>query len=193
MFGVSGRCYRVALRHLWSGARPTVALHSVWARPCRAGTPPACRMVKSSGLSSMARSTSKSRLRIMWASRCRRGPRAWRPCRAAPSLRRWWAPRRAARPHVGSYGNRAISGYGSATVPPAPGSTLGFWPVWSYLAGTRQTRSHNFCQRAPPTSNSWHHPIGVCRTLTRVCSLVHGETCPACWAPTTVNDFDGLT
>ena len=28
------------------------------------------------------------------------------------------------------------SGYGSATAPPAPGSTLGFWPVWSYLAGT---------------------------------------------------------
>ena len=28
------------------------------------------------------------------------------------------------------------SGYGSATVPPAQGSTLRFWPVWSYLAGT---------------------------------------------------------
>ena len=38
----------------------------------------------------------------------------------------------------------------------------------------------------PPLSKSWHDPIGVCRTLTRVCSLVHGETCPACRAPTTV-------
>ena len=42
-----------------------------------------------------------SRLRItLWGSRCRRGPRAWRPLLPARPLRRWWAPAwlRAGRP-----------------------------------------------------------------------------------------------
>ena len=93
---------------------------------------------------------------------------------AGPSLAALVGPsmaaRRAARPHVGTYGNfrpaysLGASGYGSATVPPAPGSTtLGFWLARSYLAAPQQTcalwsrlsfrgaRSQNFSEHAPPT------------------------------------------
>ena len=91
------------------------------------------------------------------------------------------------------------SGYGSATVPSAQGSTLKFWPVWSYLAGTPWGHARakpedvftlvqvvvsasalSLSARRCDTVRAPRGTIplfGVCRTpcFTRVCSLVHGE------------------
>ena len=136
---------------------------------------------------------------------------------AGPSLAALVGPsmaaRRAARPHVGTYGNFRpaclLTLWGpAATAPPRchPLRALRWgFGLYGRTSPRHSRRAHSgpgchFGERAPrisasalpPLSKSWHDPIGVCRTLTRVCSFLHGETCPACWAPTTV-DFDGLT
>ena len=117
-----------------------------------------------------------SRLRItLWGSRCRRGPRAWRPLLPARPLRRWWAPAwlRAGRPahmsgRTATFGPLACLLFGGQRLRLRHGATrsglyVGVWPVWSYLAAPQQTcalwsrlsfrgaRSQNFSEHAPPT------------------------------------------
>ena len=91
------------------------------------------------------------------------------------------------------------SGCGSATVPPAQGSALGFWPVWLQLAvtpwGHARAKPEDVRTLAQVVISASELPLSarrgdtvrapggsipffrVCRTpcFTRVCSLLHGE------------------
>ena len=75
------------------------------------------------------------------------------------------------------------SGYGSATVPPAQGSTLRFWPVWSYLVGTPSGHARAKPEDGRPTGGALrvgHFGLPVSRAASLASGATSGPSCHFC-------------
>ena len=135
----------------------TLAVHRRWRRAWRrlwslaallAGWGMHCRRREGSSWQQVPAGTAVGRTMVLARAQVARWPRASKepPLRGGAAQRPRWPPWHCAPggpptralPEVRQLSVRGTSAYGSATAPSAPGSTLKFWPVWSYLAAPTQ-------------------------------------------------------